>query len=122
MRREAIQCQAAAPGLGQTTTAITMAELCYGAHKAGRPELYERAVALLAGVDVRDFDRPAAEQYGWLRADLERTGQPLADPDLRIAAIAMARGATLISGNLRHFARIPGLAVNDWIRGTGDPG
>lgn len=103
----------------QATTAITIGELSYGAHKAGKPELYERAVSLLTEVQVLDFDGAAAERYGRVRASLEHLGQPLADPDLRIAAIAMTHDATLVTGNLRHFARIPELVTTDWIRGQG---
>jgi tRNA(fMet)-specific endonuclease VapC len=59
--------------------------------------------------------REAAEIYGRLRSDLERKGTPLADPDLRIAATALAHTATLITGNVRHCGRIPGLSVEDWL-------
>ena len=103
------------PVVEQATTAITLGELAYGARKAGRPALYQRAVELLRGVRVLDFDRAAAERYGALRAQLERAGLRLADPDLRIAAIVTARRATLVTGNVRHFARVPGLAVEDWL-------
>ena len=101
----------------QATTSITLGELAYGAHKAQRPALYRRAVRLLGGVRILDFDRAAAEQYGELRAVLERQGRRLADQDLRIAAIAAAHRATLITCDLRHFARVPGLSAEDWIRG-----
>jgi len=101
----------------QATTAITLGELAYGARKAGRPGLYRRASRLLRGVRTLDFDRPAAEQYGELRALLEGEGRRLADPDLRIAAIAVVHRGTLISGNRRHFDRVPGLSVEDWIHG-----
>src|SRR5258708_6009031 len=37
--------------------------------------------------------------------------------DSRIAAIALARRLTVITTNLRHFDRIPGLKVKDWTRG-----
>jgi tRNA(fMet)-specific endonuclease VapC len=101
----------------QATTSITLGELAYGARKAERPALYRRAVKLLRGVRILDFDRLAAEQYGDLRASLERNGHRLADPDLRIAAITTIHRATLISGNRRHFGRVPGLTVEDWVRG-----
>ena len=101
----------------QATTAITLGELAYGARKAGRPALYDRAIQLLHGVRILDFDRPAAERYGELRLLLERTGRGLADPDLRIAAIAAANRRKLITGNPRHFVRVPDLIVEDWIRG-----
>lgn len=105
------------PPQEQSTTAITLGELSYGAEKAGRPELYDRALSLLAGTAVLPFDHLAAVWYGRIRAQLERQGQRLADPDLRIAATALARNATLITGNIRHFTRVPGLTVQDWIRG-----
>ncbi len=99
----------------QATTAVTIGELAYGAHKAARPELYARVNQLLAGVTVFDFDSGAAEHYGRIRAELEAQGQRLADPDLRIAAIALAQGATLVTGNLTHFGRVPALNAEDWI-------
>ena len=64
-----------------------------------------------------DFDRAAAEHYGALRAHLESAGMRLADPDLRIAANVVTHHATLVSGNVRHFTRVPDLVVEDWVRG-----
>jgi tRNA(fMet)-specific endonuclease VapC len=46
---------------------------------------------------------------------LEERGLPLADADLRIAAIALANDLTLVTGNVRHFRRIPDLAVENWL-------
>ncbi len=101
----------------QATTAVTVGELAYGARRVDRPELYERAMRLLAGVSVLPFDRDAAERYGDIRSELERAGRRLPDPDLRIAATALAHGAVLITGNVRHFERVPGLSCEDWLRG-----
>jgi predicted nucleic acid-binding protein len=100
----------------QATTAITIGELAYGARHADRPELYERAVGLLSGTRVLPFDRDAAERYGSIRNELERDGRRLPDPDLRIAATALVHQAVLITGNIRHFQRIPGLGCEDWLR------
>ena len=66
---------------------------------------------------VLPFDPRAAEAYGRLRAELEREGRRLGEPDLRIASIALSRGVTLVTGNVRHFARVPGLVVEDWLFG-----
>lgn len=104
------------PAAEQVTTAITIGELAYGAIRVDRPELYQRARALLAGTVVIPFDNEAAERYGGIRTELEREGKRLPDPDLRIAAIALARQGVLITGNTRHFARVPGLQVEDWLR------
>jgi predicted nucleic acid-binding protein len=101
----------------QATTAITIGELAYGARHAERPELYERAVRLLSGTRVLPFDRDAATSYGSIRHELERDGRRLPDPDLRIAATALVHRAVLITGNTRHFERVPGLSCEDWLRG-----
>jgi tRNA(fMet)-specific endonuclease VapC len=70
---------------------------------------------LLAHLSVLPFDAEAARRYGEARAFLERQGTPVGDADLRIAAIGLARGLTLITGNVRHFERVPGLAVENWL-------
>jgi predicted nucleic acid-binding protein len=104
------------PASEQATTAITIGELVYGARRVDRPELYERAMRLLAGVPVLPFDQDAAERYGGIRSELERTGRRLPDLGLRIAAIVLAHGAVLITGNTRHFERISGLSCENWLR------
>lgn len=100
----------------QATTAITIGELAYGADRAGRPELYERAMRLLSNTLVLAFGKDAAERYGSIRSELERSGKRLPDPDLRIAATTLVHRATLVTGNVRHFARVPGLSYENWLR------
>ena len=50
-----------------------------------------------------------------LRARLERARTAAAEPDLRIAAVCLRHDATLATGNLRHFERLPGLRAEDWL-------
>jgi tRNA(fMet)-specific endonuclease VapC len=64
---------------------------------------------------VLPFDRRAAETYGPLRARLEREGKRLGEPDLCIASIALSRGLTLVTGNVRHFSRVSDLNVENWL-------
>lgn len=106
------------PPSEQTTTAITVGELVYGAERRGSPKLSQRVRELLeSAVSIMPFDRRAAELYGELRAALEREGRRLDEPDLRIAAIARSRGLTLVTGNVRHFERVPELVVENWLAG-----
>jgi tRNA(fMet)-specific endonuclease VapC len=42
----------------------------------------------------------------------------VADVDLLIAAVALAKGASLITGNVKQDERIPGLLIEEWIRST----
>ena len=100
------------------TTWITACELAYGAAKSRAAKKNQTlATEFLATLPVVGLDLPAAERFGRLKAELERGGNMLADVDLMIAAITQAQGASLVTGNLRHYARIAGLRVEDWVRG-----
>ena len=108
---------AALPSEDQFTTSITVGEMVYGAHRSTRKEYLLRQFEerLWPMVHILPFDRAAAEAFGSIRADLERAGTPLAEPDLRIGAIALTNNLTVVTGNVRHFDRIPGLQVENWI-------
>jgi tRNA(fMet)-specific endonuclease VapC len=107
---------ATVPAAEQFTTSITVGELIYGARRVGRESLTSRVEAVVRGAQtVLPFDTIAARRFGELKAELERRGEPLAEPDLRIAAIAVSRGLTLVTRNVRHFRRVPGLVVENWI-------
>jgi tRNA(fMet)-specific endonuclease VapC len=101
----------------QFTTAITVGEMVYGANRSPRRDdlLRQFEDRLWPTMHILPFDRAAAETYGVLRAGLEQSGTPLAESDLRIAAIALSHHLTVVTGNVRHFSRIPGLAVENWI-------
>jgi len=101
----------------QAITTLTAGELVYGAWRSSRPEHFLTALRdrVWPNIRVLGFDLAAAMIYGRLRANLERDGTPMAEPDLRIAAICLRHDATLATGNLRHFERVPDLRVEDWL-------
>ena len=100
------------------TTWITAAELFYGAAKSQASARNKKLlVEFLATLRVIGMDSTAAEKFGQIKAELEQAGQQLADADLLIAAIALTQNATLITGNTRHYQRVAGLQLEDWIRG-----
>ena len=99
------------------TTWITAAELYYGAAKSARPERHRELVtSFLQTLPLVDMDSASSRTLGDVKATLERAGQKLADADLLIASIALAQGAAVITGNRRHYERVPGIVVEDWIR------
>jgi len=55
------------------------------------------------------------EKYGEIRSLLEKQGTPLEHADLQIASIALSRNMTLITENIRHFKRVPGLKIENWL-------
>ena len=112
-----LQQLAKIPAVQQFTSSITVGELLYGVYKSPRSEYYREKLDQLVWPRVRivPFDRKAAQEYGRLRAELERTGQPLSEPDLMIAAIALARELVLVTGNVTHFTRVKELKVENWL-------
>jgi predicted nucleic acid-binding protein len=104
------------PPSEQATTTITLGELLYGAARAGSERLVQRVREVVSRATViLPFDSAAAEVYGPLRARLEGDGRRLDEPDLRIVSIALSRSLTVVTGNVRHFSRVPDLVVKNWL-------
>jgi tRNA(fMet)-specific endonuclease VapC len=99
------------------TTWMTACELQYGAARSRAPEENRALVqAFLETLPVIPVDRRAAAHFGRSKAALERAGQRLTDADLLIASVSLSHQAVLITGNRRHFERVEGLEIEDWIR------
>jgi tRNA(fMet)-specific endonuclease VapC len=95
---------------------IVLAELHDWAHLPADPAPRLRQIGdLLTEVNVLDFDSACAEQFGRLRSLLRRQGVVVAPLDLMIGSVAIAHGLTVVTHNTAHFARIPGLPVEDWL-------
>lgn len=94
---------------------IVEAELLAGAEKSRNPEQARFAVeSILLPFEVVPFCSKCARHYGRIRAHLEREGKVIGPNDLLIAATALAHGATLVTGNVREFKRVPGLSLEEW--------
>src|SRR5579885_751968 len=109
---------AAVPPGRRFAASITVAELLFGAlvlGDQGRALLGRIERDVLAGLVVLPFDDAAARRFAAVKAELYRGGTPVADADLQIASIALAHDLTVVTANTRHFARVPGLAVENWL-------
>ena len=102
------------PRGGQFTSAVVIGELYRGAFRSPSRErhLINIRQRVLPAVTVLPYDVAVAEVYGLISAQLEESGQALADADLQIAATAVYHNLELVTGNLRHFARISQLRCN----------
>lgn len=109
---------AGAPRGSLQISAITAVEIWIGLARPrtprGKNRLFE---ALLRQMRVLAFDETAARQAFAVRRYLEQTGQEIGRMDPLIAAQAIAVGAICVTDNLRHFLRIPGLVVENWLQG-----
>ena len=109
---------ASVPPEQQFTSSIALGEMVYGAYRLrgrGGYLMEQLEKTLFPNLPVLPFDAAAARQYGEVRTELERSGIPLGDADLRIGAIALVHDLTVVTANIRHFQRVPGLRVENWL-------
>lgn len=95
--------------------ALTVGELVLGTHLSGAQERERAKVdAFLLPFDVLAFGRDEALEWAALEAVLRKQGNRLEAEDGMIAATALAHRLTLVTGNRKHFERVPGLKLVDW--------
>lgn len=105
-----------APSASLFVSAVSVAELCYGALRSVRSEANLRHVEeLLAGLTVLPVDGAVARRFARLKHALATAGTPVADADLQIAAIALEHRMPLVTHNRRHFDRIDDVELADWL-------
>jgi len=95
---------------------MVVGELYYGAFKSSiRGKELERVDRF---VDIFPEVKPSKRsmrRFGEIKASLERKGVRLADADIIIGSIAIEEGLALVTGNVRHYNRIEGLAIENWF-------
>ena len=97
-------------------SAVSAAELAYGAAKSRHIEQNRRVLRnFLSAFEIVPFDDRDAEQFGIIRALLEKQGQPIGVYDLEIASQGLARNMTVVTNNEKEFRRVPGLTVENWV-------
>lgn len=95
-----------------------LAEIAYGIERGPkskrREELQERFDLVRSELARTTWSDEVSESFGRIKAMLEKKGQRIEDFDAAIAAHALASDAVLVTANLDHMTRIPGLTVEDW--------
>ncbi len=102
----------------QFTSAVVIGEMYKGAFRSPARDRHLANIQqrLLPAVTTLPYDVAVARVHGEIRAELEATGQMLADADLQIAATAIYHDLELVSGNIRHFGRVSQLRMNRILR------
>ncbi|MCZ8531619.1 MULTISPECIES: type II toxin-antitoxin system tRNA(fMet)-specific endonuclease VapC [Alteromonas] len=97
-------------------SSITLAELLHGCEKSQKVEHNTRQVEdFCSRLEVLEYGNNAAQHYGSIRANLEKSGQMIGVNDLHIAGHARSLGLTVVTNNEREFHRVKGLLVENWI-------
>jgi len=95
-----------------------VAEIAYGIERLPRSKrrqaLQGRFDLVCSELQRVEWTDAVSLAYGRIKAALERRGSRIEDFDAAIAAHALALGATLVTSNVEHMARVPGLRVEDW--------
>jgi tRNA(fMet)-specific endonuclease VapC len=95
-----------------------LAELAYGIERLPRSKrkerLEDRLLAIRTEVRRMTWTDEVSAQFGTIKAALERRGERIEDFDAAIAAHALSVDAILVTTNVKHMGRIPGLRLEDW--------
>jgi predicted nucleic acid-binding protein len=97
----------------QFTSAVVVGELFQGAYRSPARDRHLANIEnrVLPAVTVLVYDTATARVFGQIRAYLEHQGRRLPDSDLQIAATALYHGLIVVTGNVRHFQRVPGIKL-----------
>ena len=99
-----------------TISAITEAELRFGALKSASPERNGLAAeAFLQPFTILPFGRECVPTYASLRLQLDGAGTRIGALDQLIAAQAVTFRLVVVTNNVREFRRVPGLRVENWL-------
>jgi predicted nucleic acid-binding protein len=104
----------AVPREDQFTSAVSIGELFKGAYRSPARDRHLQNIEerILPAVTVLPYDTATARVFGQIQAQLEEKGRPIADADLQIAATAIYHGLELVTGNVKHFERVPQIEIN----------
>ena len=95
---------------------ITLMELYYGAYKSQKVTSNLAKIKNLENImEIIPVGEEVAEIFGREKVRLEKEGIPLDDFDLVVGCCALAHNLTLVTNNVKHFRRIEGLQVINWL-------
>lgn len=99
------------------TSCICVMELRHGAVRLNDPGgLWSRIEReILNGIEILPLGMKEALLAGDLLAYLHASGKTIDVEDVLIGATALRNNLTMVTNNVKHFARIPHLQVEDWL-------
>jgi predicted nucleic acid-binding protein len=96
-------------------SAVGLTELIHGMYRAQTPQIRARREAflreLLADITVYPYTKETAMLAGKIDGEQQRQGVVIPFGDLLIGATALSLRFSVLTANLRHFQKIPGLTV-----------
>jgi tRNA(fMet)-specific endonuclease VapC len=96
-------------------SALTLAELRYGIELKNSSRLGDSLERVVNGIAILPFDGTCALRFAQVASALTHAGTPIGGMDTLVGAHALTLGLTLVTNNLKHFTRIPGLTIENWL-------
>jgi tRNA(fMet)-specific endonuclease VapC len=97
-------------------SAVTVAELFYGAEKSkAKKKNWQTVEHFVSTFEILPFDEKSCRIYAQIRASLEKLGTPIGPMDLLIASISLANDLVLVTNNTKEFKRIKKLKLENWL-------
>ncbi len=95
---------------------VTFGELLYGAKKSTQRDKNTSIVYRLAEIfPIVGITRSTIEAFTDIKMALDMKGERIEDFDLLIAATALSLNYTLVTNNTKHYKRIEGLQLENWM-------
>ena len=97
-------------------SSVTYHELWRGLMQTSSEKVEEIVTSFLSNVRVIDFDEGDARESGRIHAELIKSGKQIGDSDTLIAGQAIANQLILVTNSTKHFLRVKGLQVENWMK------
>ena len=98
---------------------ISASELLHGVRRATSPKVranrFAFVEAVLSSFPLLDIDLATARSHAELWSQLEQRGEMIGVHDSWLAATCLAHGLKFATLNVREFARVPGLKLEEWL-------
>ncbi|MBI4145891.1 type II toxin-antitoxin system VapC family toxin [Candidatus Woesearchaeota archaeon] len=97
-----------------TTTIFNAHEVLFGARLTNHPRNIEKTQRLLNSLDTLTYDSEAMHHAVEIIALLQEKGERIGIFDELVSGICIANSATIVTRNVKHFSRVPGLKLEKW--------
>ncbi|MFA4957941.1 MAG: PIN domain-containing protein [Candidatus Methanoperedens sp.] len=98
---------------------MTLSELYYGAYKSKKINKNINSIEILKKkLLIIESNETICELFGKIKVSLRDNGNIIDDADIFIAACAISENVTLVTNNEKHFDRIEGLKIENWLSKT----
>jgi len=98
-----------------TISVISYYEIMRGIKALSNPRKMEAFHEFMSVCEIEDIDSDVAERASDIYETLRREGELIEDADILIASTALSRGLSVVTDNEKHFNRISGTTIENWL-------